>query len=250
LTLLALLGLATPAVAQQQATRALTTADYARAERFLSANTTPLVFGATIRPTWLDDDRLWYRNTIPEGAEFILADAASGTRDRAFDHSRLAAALSTASGNSHTAFALPFTTFEFTDGGRAITFDVRNRGYSCNIVAYTCSPAADRGAANRNAIVSPDGTRAAYIQDYNLWVQDVTTSEAWPLTTDGVKDFGYATDNAGWTKSERPVLLWSPDSRKIATFQHESRPAKCGTCWTRPWRRSSNRATGASTGIS
>ena len=44
-----------------------------------------------------------------------------------------------------------------------------------------------------------------------------------PLTTDGVKDFGYATDNAGWTRSDRPVLLWSPDSRKIATFQQDER---------------------------
>ena len=43
------------------------------------------------------------------------------------------------------------------------------------------------------------------------------------LTTDGVKDFGYATDNAGWTKSDRPILLWSPDSKKIATFQQDER---------------------------
>ncbi len=85
LALLAMLGLATPAVAQQQATRALTAADYAQAERFLSANTNPLVFGATVRPTWLDDDRLWYRNTIPEGGEFILANPGAGTRERAFD---------------------------------------------------------------------------------------------------------------------------------------------------------------------
>jgi dipeptidyl aminopeptidase/acylaminoacyl peptidase len=43
------------------------------------------------------------------------------------------------------------------------------------------------------------------------------------LTTDGVKDFGYATNNAGWVHSDRPVLTWSPDSRKIATFQHDGR---------------------------
>ena len=43
------------------------------------------------------------------------------------------------------------------------------------------------------------------------------------LTTDGVKDFGYATDNAGWTKSDRPIVLWSPDSKKIATFQQDGR---------------------------
>ena len=43
------------------------------------------------------------------------------------------------------------------------------------------------------------------------------------LTTDGVKDFGYATDNAGWQNSDRAILLWSPDSKKIATFQQDQR---------------------------
>jgi hypothetical protein len=27
-------------------------------------------------------------------------------------------------------------------------------------------------------------------------------------------NYGYATDNAGWAKSDRPILLWSPDSKK------------------------------------
>jgi dipeptidyl aminopeptidase/acylaminoacyl peptidase len=43
------------------------------------------------------------------------------------------------------------------------------------------------------------------------------------LTTDGVKDFGYATDNAGWRQSDRPILSWSPDSKKIATFRQDQR---------------------------
>lgn len=54
-------------------------------------------------------------------------------------------------------------------------------------------------------------------------MRDLTTGEETQLTTAGVKDFGYATNNAGWTKSNRPVLLWSPDSKKIATFQHDGR---------------------------
>ena len=66
--------------------------------------------------------------------------------------------------------------------------------------------------------------RAAYIRDYNLWVRDIATGRETQLTTDGQKDFGYATDNAGWVKSDRPVLVWSPDSRKIATFQQDDRP--------------------------
>ena len=51
----------------------------------------------------------------------------------------------------------------------------------------------------------------------------MTTGADKQLTTDGIKDYGYATDNAGWISSDRPVLKWSPDSKKIATFQQDQR---------------------------
>ena len=51
----------------------------------------------------------------------------------------------------------------------------------------------------------------------------MATGKETQLTTDGVKDYGYATDNAGWTHSDAPILLWSPDSKKIATFQQDQR---------------------------
>ncbi|MCD9187117.1 MAG: S9 family peptidase [Pyrinomonadaceae bacterium] len=70
---------------------------------------------------------------------------------------------------------------------------------------------------------SPDGTKEVFIKDWNLWVRDTATKKETQLTTDGVKDFGYATDNAGWTHSDRPIVEWSPDSRKIATFQQDQR---------------------------
>ncbi len=54
-------------------------------------------------------------------------------------------------------------------------------------------------------------------------MRDVSSGKETQLTTDGVKDFGYATDNAGWIHSDRPILLWSPDSKKIATFQQDQR---------------------------
>lgn len=76
---------------------------------------------------------------------------------------------------------------------------------------------------NFNEVVSPDGKKAAFIKDWNLWVRDIETKKETQLTTDGVKDFGYATDNAGWTHSDRAILIWSPDSKKIATFQQDQR---------------------------
>lgn len=80
-----------------------------------------------------------------------------------------------------------------------------------------------RSGAPQNSVTSPDGKYAAFIKDWNLWVRDLSKKEEFPLTTDGVADFGYATDNAGWKQSERPILLWSPDSKKIATFQQDQR---------------------------
>ena len=79
------------------------------------------------------------------------------------------------------------------------------------------------GRSRSMGSVSPDGKKEAFIKNYNLWVRDVETKVETQLTKDGIEDFGYATDNAGWTKSDRPILLWSPDSKKIATFQHDGR---------------------------
>src|SRR5206468_6946622 len=76
---------------------------------------------------------------------------------------------------------------------------------------------------SRSDAPSPDGKRTVFIRDWNLWIRDTATGDETQLTTDGVKDFGYATDNAGWTRRDRPIVVWSPDSRKIATFQQDQR---------------------------
>ena len=61
----------------------------------------------------------------------------------------------------------------------------------------------------------PDGKRAVFIRNWNLWVRDIATAEEKQLTTDGVTNYGYATDNAGWTHSNRAVAVWSPDSKSV-----------------------------------
>ncbi|GMR13952.1 MAG: S9 family peptidase [Gemmatimonadota bacterium] len=220
--LLACLVLVVPAAAQQDVPPTVTAADYARAESFLRPNTSTLVTGATVRPTWLDGDRFWYRNTVEGGAEFILVDAARRSRERAFDHERLAAAVSREANEAYGALTLPFTSFTFSGDGRSILFDASGRAYTCRRDGASCTSQAG-GRGSRNTAPSPDGTLAAFIRDYNLWVRDATSGTERQLTTDGIEDYGYATDNAGWTKSDRPVVVWSPDSKKIATFQHDAR---------------------------
>jgi dipeptidyl-peptidase-4 len=234
-----------PASAQQ---RALTTADYEHAEKFMGYNTTPLVLRNSVVPTWLPDERFTYRVTTAEGTEFILVDPAKGTRAPAFDHAKLAAALSSAAGSTYDAHHLPFVNFDLSADGHSISFAITGTGarYKCDLPVTQC--AADtsepaQGGGRRGGgggrggrgggrggpggappvSLSPDGKTAVFIREFNLWARDVASGKETQLTTDGVKDFGYATDNAGWTSSERPILLWSPDSKKIATFQQDQR---------------------------
>jgi dipeptidyl aminopeptidase/acylaminoacyl peptidase len=209
----------TPCFAQ---TRALTADDYARAEKFLGYNTNPLVLRAGVRPNWLPDDRFWYRVTTENGTEFFMVDPARGTRTPAFDHARIAAALSSAANARYEAYRLPFNQFDFSDDGKAISFNISNRRWTCDAAGNRCS-SENRTADVPNSVLSPDRKRAAFIRNFNLWVKDMASGRETQLTRDGVNEFGYATDNAGWIKSDTPVLLWSPDSKKIATFQHDSR---------------------------
>jgi dipeptidyl aminopeptidase/acylaminoacyl peptidase len=174
--ILLLTALASPAAAQQNA---LTAADYAHAEQFMSYNVNPLVLHGAVRPNWLPDGRFWYRVQTESGPSFVLVDPAKGTRG------------------------------------------------VCDLPA--CKERGDEQAGGPPArrtgdtVPSPDGTREAFIRDWNLWMREVATGRETQLTFDGVKDFGYATDNAGWSHSNRPVVQWSPDSRKIATFQQDQR---------------------------
>jgi len=166
--------------------RALTAADYARAERFLRDSVTPLVFGIGVQPISISGNRFGYRIRSKTGSEIILVDPARGTR------------------------AICSSETDRCGGAIDDRELSRLRG-------------GDARVAPKPEVVSPDGKRAAFIRGYNLWVRDVASSRETQLTTDGAKDFGYATDNAGWVRSDRPILVWSPDSKKIATFQQDER---------------------------
>ena len=165
---------------------ALTAADYARAERFLRDNVTPLVFGVGVQPIWISGDRFGYRTRTRAGSQLILVDPARGSR-------------------------------------LVCSPETDRCGGAIDDRELSRLRAADSRGAARPEIVSPDGKRAAFIRGSNLWVRDIPSGRETQLTTDGMKDFGYATDNAGWIRSDRPVLLWSPDSKKIATFQQDER---------------------------
>ncbi len=214
---------------------ALTADDYARAEKMMSAGVAPLVLRSGVRPVWLAGDRFWYRvSTAPGAAEFVLVDPVKKSKAPAFDAVKLAAALSKAAGKAYEPGKLPFASIAMAADSKTISFAAEGKRWIYDVQGAVCredkataaapAPApGPMGGFGASAATSPDGRWTAFIKDDDLWLRAAGTGVERALTTDGVKDFGYATDNAGWSRSDRPVLLWSPDSKKIATFQQDQR---------------------------
>jgi dipeptidyl-peptidase-4 len=179
----------------------VTAADYARAEKFLGAGMTALVVGGTVTPNWMPNDRgdrFWYRSVTADGTQFFMVDPVKRTRTpiAAADTAGLPTGAAAAGGR----------------GGRGAGGGGRGgRGGG---------PAASK---NEPLLLSPDGTRGAFVRDWNLWVRDIASGQEKQLTHDGVKDFGYATNNAGWSGGPDAMAVWSPDGKRLATQQQDER---------------------------
>ncbi|MDN5856489.1 MAG: DPP IV N-terminal domain-containing protein, partial [Actinomycetia bacterium] len=205
--------------------RQLTAADYSRAVGFLAQNTDPLVDHAVQHVKWLDDTHFRYRDHDAAGDHFMVMDATTGKAVPAFDQAKLAAALTKVRGTPVDATRFP-EEFDFRPlpGG---DFDVKvdDKWFRCTLAGIgVCTERSKLLETGDEAgVLSPDGRMLAFVRDWNLWVRDLATGEETQLTRDGVEDYGYATDNAGWRHSDGAIVRWSPDSTKIATYRQDQR---------------------------
>jgi len=121
-----------------------TRSDYERALR-LREVTAGKVFKDRVRPHWFaDNTRFWYRNDLPdERREFILADAATGTRKAAFDHARLAGALTEALDREIQADRIDIGKLEFHPAGAELRFSGYGKRWRCDLNGYEVVEIAD-----------------------------------------------------------------------------------------------------------
>lgn len=201
----------------------ITAEDYDRASEFFSWRLNSKMFRADVYPNWIDDKQLWYRVDIPEGQKFYHVDAVSHVKRPAFDHERLASALTERSDREFRTYQLPFRHFNYLGRGQLISFQFNGRSWICDIEVYECQEPEDLPNSIPNSVDSPDGRYSAFIRDFNLWAYDHENNEELQLTYDGEEYYGYATNSQGWTRGDNPILKWSPDSRRIATFQQDER---------------------------
>ncbi len=205
----AVFALITTSIAFAQAgRRVLTSSDYDRATKMLAQNLNGMVVGGIVTPSWLPDGRFSYVRTTLTGTENVVVDPVKKTREVVATPPAGAQPAGAAGGR----------------GGRGgVPGGGRGGGRGGVTLTKTCGMNVTGLTGAPPASMSPDGTKAIFICDWNLWVKDVATGQERQLTTDGAKDFGYATSNAGWTTSAAAALSWSPDGKKIATQQQDER---------------------------
>ena len=212
-----------PCALAQASGRHLSVQDYARAEQFMPYEAWPLVDDDVESVHWLPGDRFWFIEHDARGDHYRIMDAATGRVAAAFNRLKLAAALGNAIGATLDPSALGVSAIRIEHGQLLITRGARQ--FRCDLSgAGHCTPEAPlRGSGGEPGILSPNGQLLAFIRHWNLWVREVASGKERQLTFDGVKNFGYATHNAGWVHSDKPVLNWSPNSREIATYQQDQR---------------------------
>ena len=208
------------AIACDQQEERLTTADYERAESFLYGKREQLVYGVVGNLSWQKDGNLIYSKTIEGGKEYFKLNISTGNIEELFDVNRLTDGLSELIEDLDVE-KLSLSGIKESDN--KISYKVNKKSYETDLSTYKSQELPIESYSIHNSITSPDGKKAVYIKDYNLWMLDKNSGRNTQLTFDGIEDYGYGTNNAGWLHNDSPVLLWSPASDKIASFRHDGR---------------------------
>jgi dipeptidyl aminopeptidase/acylaminoacyl peptidase len=202
-----------------------TRADYDRAN-MLPQLTKNKVFKSSVQPHWLTGNtRFWYRNDLADEARaFVLVDAFTGKKLPAFEHEKLAKALSKQTGREFKSARLPFSELEFLDKGDAIRFTAADRTWIWDRDAGTLKesqstdekpepkgeppvsqPQPQRG---RGAARSPDDKWVALTKENNVRIRPADGGEEIALSKEGTAEDGYA-----------GRCFWSPDSKKLVVLR-------------------------------
>ncbi len=232
-----------------------TLADYQRADT-VAERTAGVVVDLAEAPHWIDGNRFWYRKSVKGGNVFVLVDAGAAQKRPAFDHDRIAAALSTATHHAFTGITLPFNAVAFVDADRAIDVVVDEVTWRCGLTDSSCTrretPAqSGRGANGRGgrggggrggAPIEEGGGRGNIPQTFvggGYYGGDGDrTGDGHPRVSPDGKTEAFIRDYNVWT---RPVgsadgaalsldgalgnaydlrtIAWSPDSQKIAAYR-------------------------------
>lgn len=209
-------------------------ASYRRAEKLLQTNAgkIKLALNISVVPSWIENgDCFWYKHEARSGIEFRIVNAATQVNERAFDHAAFAHSLSDKASQHVSEDNLPLSEVELNFGDNSILFVAFNARWRYDVNTQQCQKC-EEDAKGWNWKISPDGAKAVFVKDHNLWIQDLVTGEDKALTRDGDTHYVYAQlpTALGNSADQMPLLdlIWSPDSSRILTHVIDSQNIEHG----------------------
>lgn len=192
-----------------------------------------LIKGGEVRANWMaDKSSFWYAEGHPTETVIYKVDPKANTKKLLFDTEKIRKALTTELGHKPPYKGLPFNSFAFVDGEKSIMFTMDGREFICDLETYTIE-SVPRLSADEKArttprpvhegffastppvmeVLSTDGRWFLGADDYNLYIRSTYDGRRQPLTTCGIKDYGWNISGA----------KWSPDSFKVTAMKIDTR---------------------------
>jgi dipeptidyl aminopeptidase/acylaminoacyl peptidase len=184
------------------------------------------IFNISPTPIWMSNgEGLVYTHYSKTGKEFKKVATPSGKITPLFDHKLVASSLSSLINETVSAIALPINNLRFPNDENP-RFNAKGKTFTINLTSSNVSELkADSQSRNQFESTSPDGKWTAFSKDYNLYIKSTVTNEEFQLSTEGEKNYEYAS-SYGWydmiegENGDRPKRFnvnWSPDSKWIRT---------------------------------
>lgn len=197
-----------------------TVEDYNRAYGLREKYSAKHVLNGNVRPHWVSETNIfWYIRDTENGKEYVKVDAVTCKRTSLFNHGKLAAALSSATGKSFNSYNLSLgnaqldkdlNTFTFELDGKKWMYDVKKNKLVDN---GNVSQSAQQphwmvvdDERNGSPVNSPDGNYVAYIKNDNVYVRELSTGREKQLSNDGTLSNYYSS-----------YIQWSPDSKSVVS---------------------------------
>ena len=108
--------------------------DYQRAEKFLHFNVDKLVQNLYLNPNWIDNtNNFWFKTELETGYRFMLVLPEENKVSQAFNHQKLANALSKELNKNINPDSLPFSKIKFKDNLKTVTFKLDSLNFKFDV---------------------------------------------------------------------------------------------------------------------
>jgi len=211
---------------------------YERAAALWNLNQEKCTLNAKPEEKWIPgSEDFWYIRDIENeekkiGTEYVRFCAGKKEKTLLFDHKRIAKLITPYCENEVDPFKLPIEVLEVNDNEGVIYLNIKNvvgefvydmRSDSLTMLRFPYH-------AN-NEVTSPDRHYSLFIKEHNIFCRDNKTGKVTQMTKDGEENLDYGLRFAAAAQkylsddppAMKPSILWSPDSKKFATYRTDRR---------------------------